>query len=64
MTEKLEKRFKKADRVKWYIPQYERYEYGIITDDGREYNSEEAAYWVQADDGQLCIMKDKELEKA
>ncbi|MDO8556404.1 MAG: hypothetical protein Q7R96_04505 [Nanoarchaeota archaeon] len=60
----LKKRFKQGDKVKWYIPQYERYEYGTIADEGREYNSDEAAYWVQADDGQLCIMKDKELEKA
>ena len=64
MAQILERRFKKGDRVKWYIPQYERFEFGVIADEGREYNSDEAAYWVQADDGQICIMKDKELQKA
>ncbi len=63
MTKTLDKRFKKGDKVKWFIPQYDRYEYGEIMDEGKEYNSDEAAYWVQADDGQICIMKDKELQK-
>ncbi|HLD12510.1 MAG TPA: hypothetical protein VJB87_02840 [Candidatus Nanoarchaeia archaeon] len=59
----LQKRFKKGDNVRWYIPQYERYEKGVIIDEGKEYNTDEVAYWVQTDDGQLCIMKDKELQK-
>ena len=55
--------FKPGDKVKWFIPQYERYEYGTIIDNGKEYNTEEIAFWVQADDGQICIMKQKELER-
>lgn len=55
-------KFKPGDKVKWFIPQYKRYEQGTIMDAGKEYNSEEIAFWVQADDGQMCIMKEKELE--
>ncbi len=60
---KMERRFKKGEKVKWFIPQYDRFEFGEIMDEGKEYNSEEAAYWVKAEDGQICIMKDKELQK-